>query len=93
MNVLWRAAVMTDKRAQALLGDSGGFPAEVTEADYRRAVARAETYLRSVQVLFERAKVAEEASTARVLSSARTLRIARQVLARLRMLGRRFDRN
>jgi multidrug resistance efflux pump len=71
----------------------GGFPAEVTREQYQTALERARAYLRSALEMRERARVSEEVASARMRSAERTLRIARQVLARLQMLGRRFDTN
>jgi hypothetical protein len=84
--------MMIDVTEQALLGRSG-FPSDVSEEVYRRALARAAAYLRTARDLHERASIAKEVADARFAAAERTLRIARQVLARLQMLGRRFDRN
>ena len=68
-------------------------PIDVTEEQYRRALARAQAYVRTAQELYQRARAAEEVATARILSSARTLRIARTVLSRMKPLGAQFQRN
>jgi hypothetical protein len=67
--------------------------AKVTEEQYRRALVSAEQYLRKAHELHQRARALEAASSARLLSAERSLDIARQVLARIQMLGRQFDRN
>ena len=66
---------------------------EVTEEQYRRALARAEAYVRCAQELYQRARAAEEVAASRLLSSERTLRIARKVLSRIELLGVQFQRN
>jgi len=88
-----RLVVMSEWTEQSWMEGRSGFPAEVTKEQYEEAIVRAQAYLRSARDLRERAFMAEEVPSARLRSAERTLRVARQVLARLQMLGRRFDTN
>jgi multidrug resistance efflux pump len=68
-------------------------PAEPTPEQYRAALARAHAFVRSAKEMRERAEGSLEVASARLHAAQRTLGLAHQVLARIELLGRRFETN
>jgi len=78
---------------EPLLEPDQGLAAEQTPEQYRAALARAHAFVRTAREMRERAQGSLEVASARLHAAQRTLGLAHQVLARIELLGRRFETN
>ena len=84
---------MRRNHEESRLEAGGGLPAEPTPEQYDAALARAHAFVRTAREMRERAEGSLEVASARLHAAQRTLGLAHQVLARIELLGRRFETN
>jgi multidrug resistance efflux pump len=84
---------MRRDQQESRLEPGGGLSAEPTPEQYEAALARAHAFVRSASEMRERAQGSLEVASARLHAAQRTLGLAHQVLARIELLGRRFEAN